>query len=841
MRKYRKALTLAVAGALLATSMGGCGGKKKSNPVASKTETVIETDNESQYSKWKENTKVRAAIDSEDFVTAISLTTARIEEEPGDARAHFLLGQALLKKGELIKARKSLEAAVKLSPDDLNFSRELNSCLAAIADSAIDKDLPGEAIEILKKLLKDNYNPEQTGQKLAGAYESAGLKLIESGNHEEAETLLREGTNVVPDSPGIKVRLADLLISRDRLMEAERILKTLQETHPDYTAGMIAYARLLHRMGEVTKAQQLVDKILDVSPENPDAMALRSAFSKDVPAVTVSRMPERNLDDQSLDGTLEKLKLQERSGNLSEQKKTLTILTTSFPSEDWAFFKLSVVCEKLGQIDDAITSVEKYLQIKPDFVKGQLHLARCLYQKGDHAKALEIIDRLEPTYPDKLEILSERGQVMARTGNFAQARVFWKQILDQDPDHTATLFNFGQLEMESGNHEEAAVFFEKAIRNEPFNNKYRYFAGLNLVQGGQKDKADALWQASKSSLNVQDPYAARILKALGEESTTVSQNTSLSSPPPVLNAAASVDPTAATNGTSAETIMIPGTVISESPVDPDYEKALEYARGGFFNEAIQSFKSVLVNDPTNFNALMNLGKVYTATGKQPQAVTFYLKALKIDPRNVHALKALANGYSEIGMHNLAAQITDQVKVSNPDQLDGFPRYSQAAIKNDPRGIEPLAQALMSEGLNAEALAVVQNGLSQQSELMILHLLHGDVLKQIGQHEQALEAYKNALSRDQQSPAPYIRIGDLYLASGQATAAFEEYQKALKSGFIDPDSMFIISDRFRQIGRDSDARLVLGKIKGMNLNQEQLQKLDQRLGTSLATPQKEENQ
>ncbi len=840
MYKYKKALTLAIAGALLATSMSGCGGKKKANPVASKTETVIETDSDSQYSKWKENTKVRAAIDSQDFDTAISLTTARIDDEPGDARAHFLLGQALLEKGELIKARKSLEAAVKLSPDDLNFSRELNRCLAAIADSAIDKNLPGEAIEILKKLLKDNYNPEQTEQKLAGVYESASLKLIESGNHEEAETLLREAANIVPDSPGIKVRLADLLISKDRLMEAERILKALQETSPDYSAGMIAYARLLHRMGEVNKAQQLVDKILDISPENPDALALRSAFSKDVPAVTVNKMPDRNLDDQSLDSALEKLKLQEQSGNLSEQKKTLTAIITSFPSEDWALFKLSVVCEKLGQIDEAIGSVEKYLQIKPDFAKGQLHLARCLYQKGDHAKALEIIDRLEPTYPDKLEILTERGQIMARTGNFAQARVFWKQILDQDPGHTATLFNFGQLEMESGNHEEAATYFEKAIRNEPFNNKYRYFAGLNLVQSGQKDKADALWQASKSSLNIQDPYAARILKALGEEPSTAPQNTSLSAPPPVLNTV-SVAPDAATGNTGAETIIIPGTVISESPVDPDYEKALEYARGGFFNEAIQSFKSVLANDPANFNALMNLGKVYTATGKQAQAVTFYLKALKIDPRNVHALKALANGYSEIGMHNLAAQITDQVKVSNPDQLDGFPRYSQSVVKNDPRGIEPLAQALMSEGLNAEALAVVQNGLSQQSELMVLHLLHGDVLKQMGQHEQALEAYKDAMSRDIQSPAPYIRIGDLYLASGQATTAFDEYQKALKSSFIDPDSMFVISDRFRQLGRDSDARLVLGKIKGMNLNQEQLQKLDQRLGTSLAAPQKEENQ
>ncbi|HNX77190.1 MAG TPA: tetratricopeptide repeat protein [Candidatus Rifleibacterium sp.] len=833
MHKIQKVLTIAVAGAILATSLSGCGGKKKSNPVAGKTETVIEADSDGQYAKWKDNTKVRTAIDSKDYATAISLATARIEDSPGDARAHFLLGQALLEKGDLIKARKSLEAAVKLSPDDLNFSRELSRCLATIADSAIEKNLPGEAIEVLKKLVKEGYKPEATAQKLAGVYDSASLKLIESGNYDEAETLLREGTNVLPDNPEIKVRLADLLISNDRLMEAERTLKALQETNPGHTPGLIAYARLLHRMGEVGRAGQIIEKILSNNPGDADALALKSAFNKDIPVVTVSRMPETNLNETSLSGTLEKLKLQEQSGNLSEQKKLLTTITNSFPSEEWALHKLSVVCEKLGQIDEAITSIEKYLQLKPDHAKSQLHYARCLYQKGDHVKALEIIDRLESTYPDKLEILSERGQVMARTGNFAQARVCWKQILDQNPDHAATLFNFGQLEMESGNHDVAATYFEKAIRKEPFNNKYRYFAGLNLVQGGQKEKADALWQASKSSLNSQDPYAARILKAIGEETPSTPGTASLASPPPPLNAAIPA------GAPIPEITVVPGHVINESPLDPDYEKALEYARGGLYNEAIQSFKTVLINDPGNFNALMNLGKVFTATGHQAQAVAFYLKALKVDQRNVHALKALANSYSEIGMHNLAAQITDQMSVSNPDQLEGFPKYTQKAIKNDPRGIEPLAQALMAEGLHAEALAVVQNGLSQQSELTILHLLQGDVLKQMGQHEPALESYKNALSRDPQSPAPFIRIGDLYLASGQVTAAFDEYQKAMKSSFIDPDSMLIISDRLRQMGREADAKMVLGKIKGMNLNQEQLQKLDQRLGTSLAAPPKEE--
>lgn len=827
MSKIQKVLTLAVAGAIVATSMSGCGGKKKTNPVAPKTETVIGSDSDSQYAQWKDNTKVRAAIDSKDFNTAISLTTSRIEEDPGDARAHFLLGQALLAKGDLVRARKSLEAAVKLAPDSGNYQVELNRCLAAMADSAIELDIPSEAIDLLKKLLKDKYQVAQTEKKLGDVYARTSKKLIETGNVSEAETLLREAAGLLPDIPEVKVELAELLIESDRLMEAERLLKSVREINPTDVSGMIASAKLHHRMGEISKSAEMIEKALKADPQNEKAMALKASFTRDVPAVTVATMPETDLN---LETWLEKLRLYEKTNNLGEQRTILEYISRNFTDEPWATFKLSTVYEKLGMLDEAMLTIEDFLRSQPDSLKGQLHFARCLYQKGEHGQALEILDRIEPTFPDKLEILGERGQVMARMGNFAQARVLWQQIIQADPEHTATLFNFGQLEMESGNHAEAADYFEKAIRKEPFNNKFRYFAGLNLIQNGEKDKAHSLWEASKASLNIQDPYAARILKALGDKTGSESTPVVLSAPPPTIQIPSNV---AGFAGSKAETIIIPGRT-ADSMADPNYERALEFARGGYFAEAIEAFREVLSHNPGNFNALMNLGKVYTATGKQQLAAAWYLKALKLDPRNIHALKALANSYADIGMHSLASQITDQVKASNPDQIEGFPKYTRSLIKNDPRGIEPLAAALIEEGLNSEALAVVQSGIAQQSDIAVLYLLQGDVFKTMGQYQQALESYQTGLNKEPQSPAPFIRIGDLYLASGQTTAAIEEYKKALKVNFIDPDSMFTISDRLAQAGREVDARTVLSRIKGMNLNNEQLKKLDLRLGTNLST-------
>jgi len=826
MHFYTKLILVPACGAMLALNLAGCGGKKKSkNPVAPVSETAAAEDG--KFSTWADNAKIRAAIDSQDYATARSLASSRISESPDDARAHFLLGQALKGENKLELARKSFETATELAPNDRNYARELNECLSLMIDAALADDMASEAIEIGKKLLQAGYKTAEVEPRLAKAYSITADKLIATENMVEAESMLREAVNLLPDQPETRLRLAQLLMQGDRLMESERMLRSLTETHADFAPGLTAYAALLQRMGEVRKASDMVNKALQLDPENSEAVELRASFARDLPAGATAASESTT----SIETINARLKTLERTGNLSEQKKLLENLVALYPAESAALLNLSIVCEKLGMIDEAYKYAEQYQNASPDSLQGKLQMARCLYQLGQNDRAMSLIEEIEPTYPDKLEIMAEKGQVLARSGNFEEARKVWQQVLTTDPDHVATLFNYAQLEMESGKNKEAQEYFEKAIRKEPFNHKYRYFAGINLIQSGLKDQAYSLWSASRSSLNPEDPYAARILRALGEENTQTSA-ISLSSPPPPLSA-----PT--TPATAP--VYVPQGVIEESPADADYDRALEYARGGFFSEAIESFKQVLQKNPENFNALMNLGKVYTATGSHEKACANYLKALKIDPRNVFALRALANGYSEIGMHSLAAEITEQVRLSHPDQLENFPRYAQKTPKSNPRAYEPLAGAMIDEGLFNEAMAVINTGIAQQGDLNTLHLLQGDVYKSQGQYEAALNAYKTALSREAHNPAPYIRMGDLFVASGQLTSAADEYHKALKAGFIDADSMFEIVDRFRKIGRDIDAQRVLGQLKGMNLNQAQLKKLDLRLGTNLSSQSEETEQ
>ena len=821
MAKYKRLITFLIAAAIISTTLGGCSGKKRNpvSPVSSSSSAE-----KSETSEWRKSLEARTALENKDYDTVESLSRKRISDKPNDASAHFLLGQALMGQKNYRAARKSLETASSLVPDNLNYSREYCKSLEALAQEYTEKKEYSDAISLYKKLMEKDYEPSKTEKALSDLYITSAQNMQKDGNSYDAEVVLTEGANLLRNNTDLRVELSKLYIADDRLMEAERLLKKLVNSNPDNSECMLLYAKLLQKMGDANEAAEMANKVLGIDPNNREAAALLgSSDVSDMPTISFSPISNSNL---SIEAINERIKFFEKSGNLTEEKKLLEYCTDNYPDETGAYYKLAEVNERLGNIDEALQAIEKYNNLVPDSSEGQFLYAKCLNQKGQCDSALAILTKLESNYPDKQALMNERGQSLARKGDFNGAIETWKSVLTQNPSNADALFYLGQLSSESGKLDEASQYYESAIKQQPFNNKFRYFAGLNYIQKGNKDKAAALWNLSKGGLNPSDPYAARILRAMGEDSEL--QASIVNSKIPSVSAE---DANARIITIDNDNPLMPHEV-SEMP-SPDYYQALEYARSGNFAEAERIFRQITINEPNNFNAMMNLGKIYTATSRPNIAAAVFLKALKIDSRNIHALRAVANSYSEVGMHSLASQISEQVKTTYPDQFQGFPEYESKTIKNDPRAIEPMAKALLQEGLNNEALAVVQGAISEQADNNNLYLLQGDIYKQMKIFDLAMESYRHVQNADQQSPTSYIKIGDLYLAANQPNQALTEYKKAMNTTFLDPDSMFYISDRYAQMGRLNDSRSILGRLKTMNLNMEQVKKLDQRLGTNFA--------
>jgi len=799
--------------ALIAISFTGCGGGgRRRNPVATETERPEKSEKEAPASEA--NSRIRAALDRGDAKTAERLARARIAGHPADGEAHRLLARSLSEqKKPADEVRQALEKAEALHPGDSIVRRQLAELLDQEAQGAIAADDPGTAIPLWKRCLALKYKPRQIEKQLAEAYRRQGELKAGAGKPAEAEKAFREAVALLPDNPVPRLDLARLLMDADRLVEAQRELKELVEANPNFEAGLVAYAHLLRRMGDVRGAFKQIERVLEFSPGNREALALRKDLENTVPVKQASEPATAEFNEPDPD-TIQALSQLESVGDLAGQQGILEEYLAAHPDAAWAKFRQAMLYERMGKNEDALALIETYLSGSPDDIRAQFLRARCLQLVGRSEESLSALKALEAENKANTQVFDEMGLVYAKMGKFKDAATCWKRVISSDPHFAPTLFNLGQLAMEQGKADEARNWLDQALQQEPSNLKFRYFAGLNLKQAGMEPEAKAVWESAKAYLPATDPYAARIAAALGRPLPAAL-------PPRKIGAETLVatPPAIALQPTSVGGVVTPPTSGSEAS-DPIYASALDSARAGSYQEAISGFKQVLARNPGSFNARMNLGNVYMAMSQPGDAAAHYLLALRQERNNQNALNALARSYDDLGLRGHAAGLTARAG----GKEDGAPA---ATARSNPRAFEPVTNALLANGLAEEALSIINIGVTENPESPELALLQGDVLLALRQVGQAEAAYKRALEIDKQSPAPLIKLGDLFASRQQNDVAVAQYQAALKSPMIDPDSMFGIVDRLNRLGRRTEATEILSRLKGTNLSESQLAKLRER--------------
>ena len=357
MIKFKKLITFLIAAAIVSTTLGGCSGKKKNpvSPVSSPSSAE-----KAEKSDWGKSLEARTALDNKDYDTVESLSRKRISDKPNDASAHFLLGQALMGQKNYRAARKSLETACSLVPDNLNYSREFCKSVEALAQESVEKKEYTDAISLYKKLMEKEFEPTKTEKALSDVYIASAQKTLKEGDSYDAEVVLTEGANLLRNNTDLRLELSKLYINDDRLMEAERLLKKLVNSNPDNSECMVLYAKLLQKMGDTNEAAEMANKALGIDPNNKEAAAIlsnSSSESGDMPAISFSPINNSNL---SIEAINERIKYFEKSGNYAEEKKLLEYCTDNYPDETGAFYKLAEVNERLGNIDEAIQAIEKY-------------------------------------------------------------------------------------------------------------------------------------------------------------------------------------------------------------------------------------------------------------------------------------------------------------------------------------------------------------------------------------------------------------------------------------------------------------------------------------------------
>ena len=243
---------------------------------------------------------------------------------------------------------------------------------------------------------------------------------------------------------------------------------------------------------------------------------------------------------------------------------------------------------------------------------------------------------------------------------------------------------------------------------------------------------------------------------------------------------------------------------------------------GETDKAASFFTRVLESDENYFEAIENLGKCAEVQTDYPKAAEWFERAVKLKPEEISLLNSLGNCFIQIEDFKSAR---DAYKKSL--ELDG----GQEDIRVILRELEGLEEAKCSretsmetnqfreeivqgeeycqQGKTDQALEIFESLLQREPDNMVVLNDKGVVLNRLGRYEEAIQLFMVALQKEKNNSDAAFNLIANYITIGnweKAEAALGKYRHCLPANDIDMITndlrRFRSSDRYMSIARDS---------------------------------------
>jgi protein O-GlcNAc transferase len=194
------------------------------------------------------------------------------------------------------------------------------------------------------------------------------------------------------------------------------------------------------------------------------------------------------------------------------------------------------------------------------------------------------------------------------------------------------------------------------------------------------------------------------------------------------------------------------------------QAALDFHRQGRLADAERAYRSVLAQDPDQFEALHYLGVLKLQQGRPAEAEPLIARAVKRRPGDVDAARSLCGALMALNRNQDVLAICERIFATAPADIEA--RFIQGvALMNLQRFEEALAcfdrvlavrpdhvSALFNRGnmmavqaRYADALASYDKALALDPRLLPAIQNRGNALSKLGRHEEALDAHTKALA------------------------------------------------------------------------------------------------
>ena len=479
-------------------------------------------------------------------------------------------------------------------------------------------------------------------------------------------------------------------------------------------------------------------------------------------------------------------------------------------------------------------------------------------------RALVVILSLTCAFAQTRVELRSRALEALKNGKFAEAEQVLRALVDLKPDDTESLEMLAAALDSQGNFDEAERFYEQGLRKAPHSLPLLNDLGNHYVRRNDPERARAAFlkvlviDPAHQNANLQLARIAADRKQGGEALVRLEHVKQTGPAIDLLRAEALYW---AGKRVAAQNLI---THVEGGGEDPaiEFSAGMALARIGQYDRAETAFTRALAKEPTDFDALLNLGHAAVLAGHLDRADRALVSALQQRPGDVDALfelgrlralrgsdadaiallgeaakqtrpradilLALARSLEDAGYFGDAAVAYDRYLALRPgdDQVrrDRAFASGRSAQLND--GIAGLKSYLAKHPQDAEAhydlgvlyamantdqaLVEASKSIALDRDFMPAHYLRGVVLYRSGRSAEGLEDLKFVVERRPDEFLALDELGKVYLALHHPKDAEPMLRHALSLAPDDPTVLLHLGRALMDLGRHEEAEALLRK-------------------------------
>lgn len=548
---------------------------------------------------------------------------------------------------------------------------ELNKDLTVKEVQALNEESAKRVSAQLKKLaIAAKASGEEKVRFLASDMFLKASAAQMEGDHRTANIIFESLVDLVPDDIFVLRKYAVGLIRMGELAKAESILESIVkmnkvEKNQDSDIALVL-AGVYTSLGKTKKAQEVYAQILAQDKTNEDACIFLS-------------------------------KTHILEGKQDRARKVLNQCEKRIPGKGIFSYYIGKMLVDEGKLKEAKKHFKRASKIEPGFSQAIMALGLVHEEQNKKEEAIKIYKKYLVQRPNDTLILSRMVQLMFSLERFQAATPFAERLSDLDPDDLNLKVKLGILYTDAKKYPKAISVFKELLSRAPANDKILYYLG-------------AIYQETKEYENAVD-YFSRVPTTSG-----LYQDSSLQAAQMLSALAQSQD-----DGKKAEGLKKDFLELVDSRTKDLPEMAVEFQvlKAGFFEAmeenvvAIEAMESVSKHEQFTDNHRYYLASLYEKEGDYDSVLPIIEGILKRNPDDAYAYNFL--GYSLLEKGERLDEAFDYIsKAVELKPEDGYIRDSLGWYYFKTGDIDKALTEL------AKAAKAVPNDVSIQKHLAIVY-------------------------------------------------------------------------------------------------------------------------